>query len=520
MNQTDSTPTPSQPVVALAGSGDGAAGAANDSPPVANGNERKTLDRSLAKGVAWMGSVRWLTQILTWASTLIVVRLLTPADYGLFGLASIYLGIVTMLSEFGIGTTIVAMRDLSEDEHAQINALSMMFGFASFLVSCLAAPVLAWFFNAPELTMVVIAMSSIFVITGARVVPQAILQRDMRFRDLALNDGLQAVSLALGAVFFAYFGFRYWTLVLSAILGALLSTIGVLRLVRVPFKKPHWATLRPAVTFSQQTIFSRLAWYGYQNADFFVAGKVFGKDLMGVYRVAWDLTSTPLEKIVSMVGRVTPSVLSAAQNDKAALRRYVLRITEVLALVTFPATIGIGLIAEDLVPLVFGPQWAGMVVPLQLLAVAAAIRAIAPILPQVLTVTGQNRLGMRINVVGVVVMPIAFYIGSKWGTAGIAAMWILVYPIAVVIPMANAVFRQVDLPWREYLRALAASVSGVVVMALAVWGARSALPAEWPRAVRLGLQVGAGALAYSASLLTLHRGRVRALIAGVRAARA
>jgi len=99
-------------------------------------------------------------------------------------------------------------------------------------------------------------------------------------------------------------------------------------------------------------------------------------------------------------------------------------------------------------------------------------------------------------------------------------MWILVYPIAVVIPMANAVFRQVDLPWREYLRALAASVSGVVVMALAVWGARSALPAEWPRAVRLGLQVGAGALAYSASLLTLHRGRVRALIAGVRAARA
>lgn len=520
MNQTDSTPTPSQPVLSVAGSGDGATGAGLLPPAATSGDERRRLDQSLTKGVAWMGSVRWLTQLLTWASTLIVVRLLTPADYGLVGLASMYLGIVTMLSEFGIGTTIVALRGLSEDEHAQINALSMMFGFVSFLVSCAVAPLLAWFFEAPELTMVVIAMSSIFVITGARVVPQAILQRDMRFKDLALNDGLQAVTLAVGAVAFAFFGFRYWTLVLSAILGALLSTIGVLRLVRVPYKRPHWATLRPAVTFSQQTIFSRLAWYVYQNADFFVAGKVFGKDLMGVYRVAWDLTSTPLEKIVSMVGRVTPSVLSAAQNDKAALRRYVLRITEVLALVTFPATVGMGLVAQDLVPLMLGPKWSAMVVPLQLLAVAAAIRAITPILPQVLTVTGQNRRGMRINVIGALTMPVAFYIGSKWGTTGIAVMWIAVYPVAVVIPMANAVFRQVELPWRDYLRALAAPVSGVAVMALAVWGAREAMPAEWPRAVRLGLQVAVGALAYGAALLTLHRDRVRALLAGVRAARA
>jgi PST family polysaccharide transporter len=503
----------------MASGGDAAGDAGTLAALAARGEERRTLDKSLAKGVAWMGSVRWLTQLLTWASTLIVVRLLTPADYGLVGLASMYLGIVTMLSEFGIGTTIVALRDLTDDEHAQINGLSMLFGLASFLVSCAVAPALAWFFEAPELTLVVIAMSTIFLITGARVVPQALLQRDMRFRDLALNDGLQAVSLAVGAVIFAFYGFRYWTLVLSAILGALLSTIGVLRLVRVPFRRPHWATLRPAVTFSRQTIFARLAWYVYQNADFFVAGKVFGKDLMGVYRVAWDLTSTPLEKIVSMVGRVTPSVLSAAQNDKAALRRYVLRITEVLALVTFPATIGLGLVAQDLVPLVLGPKWSGMVVPLQLLAVAAAIRAIMPILPQVLTVTGQNRRGMQINMAGALVMPVAFYVGSRWGTTGIAAMWILVYPIALVIPTALAVFRQVELPLREYLRALSAPVTGVVVMALAVWGARAAMPPEWPSALRLGMQVGVGALAYTLSLLTLHRGRVRALVAGVRAAR-
>lgn len=506
MSQTDSTPSSSQSASA-AGEANGAA-------------TQRHLDRSLAKGVAWMGMVRWVTQLLTWASTFIVVRLLSPADYGLVGLATMYLGVVTMLSEFGIGTTIVAMRGLTASDHAQINSLSVMFGAFSFLVSCVVAPLLAWFFRAPELTTVVIAMSTIFLITAVRVVPQALLQRDMRFRDLALNDGLQAAALAAGAVLFAYLGFRYWTLVLSALLGALLSTIGVLRLVRVPFHRPQWRVLQPAVTFSRQTIQGRLAWYVYQNSDFFVAGKVFGKDLLGVYRVAWDLTSTPLEKITSLVSRVTPSILSAAQHDSAALRRYVLRVTEALALATFPATIGMGLVAGDLVDITLGAKWAGMVIPLQLLSLAAAIRSVTPILPQVLTVIGENRRAMRVNVFGAIVMPLAFWIGTRWGTTGVAAMWLVVYPVALVVPMVMTVCTQLRMSATEYLSAFSAPVTGVVIMALAVWGARAALPADLPRSIHLAAEILAGGIAYGLALMTLHRDRMRALVAGVRAARA
>jgi len=470
--------------------------------------------------VVWTGLVRWVTQVATWASTVIVVRLLSPEDYGLVGLAALYLGIVTLLSEFGIGTTIVALRHLSASQHAQINTLSLMFGGLSFAVSCAAAPLLAWFFDAPELTGVVIAMSTMFVVTGARVVPQALLQRDMRFRDLALNDGLQAIVLAVGSVVFAFLGFRYWTLVLSALLGALLSTVGVLRLVRVGFERPQWGTLGPALTFSKQTIVSRLAWYVYQNADFLVVGKLFGKELTGVYRVAWDLTSTPLEKITSMVSRVTPSVLSAAQHDPATLRRYLLRITEALAMVTFPATVGMGLVAGDLVPLLLTEKWGAMVVPLQLLAVAAAIRSVTPILPQILTVIGENRRTMRLNVLGAVVMPIAFWVGSRWGTVGIAAMWLVVYPVALVVPMARIVFRQLGMGAGEYWRALAPAITGVVVMCAVVWGVRSVVPPELSRTLRLTIDVGVGATAYLGSILAFHRARVTAMVAGLRAARA
>lgn len=478
------------------------------------------LDRSLAHGVAWMGTVKWLTQLLSWASTLVVARLLTPADYGLMGLAVIYHGIVTMLSEFGIGTTIVAMRGLSDDQHAQINSLSVMFGAASFVVSCVAAPLLARFFAAPELTWVVITMSTIFLITGVRVVPQALLQRDMRFRDLALNDGLQALVLAAGSVLFALLGFRYWTLVLSAVLGALLSTIGVLWLVRVPFRWPHWATLAPAVNFSRQTIVGRLAWYVYDNADFFVAGKVLGKDPLGAYRFGWDLASTPPEKITTLVARVTPSILSAAQGDKAALRRYLLRITEALALATFPATIGLGVVAPILVPLVLGAKWSAMIVPLQLLSISAAIRSVSPMPLQVMTVIGQNHYAMRVNVVGAIIMPLAFWFGSRWGTTGLAAAWLAVYPFVVVLPTVLLTSRALEFRLSDYLRALAAPTTGVVAMVLAVWGLREWMEPALRPAMQLAVDVIVGAVVYTLTILTVHRQRVQGLITAFRSARA
>jgi PST family polysaccharide transporter len=417
-----------------------------------------------------------------------------------------------LLSEFGIGTTIVTFRSMSKDHVSQVNTLAVLFGGAGFVVSCVAAPLLAMFYRAPALTAVVIASSTVFLITGVRVVPQAILQRDLRFRELAVNEGVQAIITALGSIVFALLGFRYWTLVLSSILAALVSTIFAVHLVRVSFRWPQWHGLREAVTFSQQTIASRVSWYLYQNADFFVAGRVLGQEALGAYNFGWTLASTPIERVTSLAGRVTPSILSAVQHDLREIRRYLLTVTEGLALIAFPLTVGLALVADLLVPLLLGDKWSAAIVPLQILALAAAVRAIAPLFPQVLMVTGANRRSMYVNLLALGVMPIAFVIGARWGTAGIAMAWLVVYPIVVVIPMAATTFRQVQLGWGEYLRVLVPATNAVVVMAAAVMALRMALPAGTPRLVALVSEVSTGAIAYAGTLWILHRERVRTFL--------
>jgi PST family polysaccharide transporter len=313
---------------------------------------------------------------------------------------------------------------------------------------------------------------------------------------------------ALASIVFAIAGFRYWTLVLSSVLAALLSTALAVFLVRVPFKRLQWHALREAVTFSQQTIASRVAWYLYQNADFFVAGRMLGQQALGAYNFGWTLASAPIERVTSLAGRVTPSILSAVQHDLREVRRYLLTVTEALAMVAFPLTIGLALVADVLVPVVLGDKWIAAVAPLQILALAAAIRSISPLFPQVLMITGANRRSMYVNLFALAVMPVAFILGARWGTSGIAAAWLVVYPIVVVVPMATTTFRQVQLGWGEYLRVLIPVTNAVIVMSIAVLATRAVLPTGTPRIVALLADVSAGCIAYVATMWLLHRERL------------
>src|SRR5208282_4113500 len=149
----------------------------------------------------------------------------------------------------------------------------------------------------------------------------------------------------------------------------------------------------------------------------------------GLYGMAWNLANTPLEKIVSLVTTLVPAYLSRVQTDLAALRHYVRALTEMIALATFPVTIGLALVAREAVPLIMGRKWDGMIAPLQVLCVYAAVRSVVALLPKVLTACGNPRFVMRAEVMGLVIMPISFWIGSHWGIEGIAFGWVFGYPI-------------------------------------------------------------------------------------------
>jgi O-antigen/teichoic acid export membrane protein len=471
----------------------------------------RRLDRKLVHGVSWSGGIKGITQLLSWASTIIVARLLSPQDVGLVAMATIYLGLTALVTEFGLGTAIIARRDLGDELLAQLHTVALLAGLLAFAVSCAVAYPLSRFFSAPELAPVVVVLSFSLVLDSLRTVPTALLARALRFKYLALLEALKPLVAASLTVGLAAFGAKYWALVFGNVAAAFVMTLLLLTLRPQRFARPRFPALKSALRFSSQLLLGRVAWYGYSNADFLVAGRVLGKTALGEYSLAWTMSTTPADKLMAVFGGVIPTIFAAVSHDAKALRRYFLLFTEGFANLIVPASLGLALVAPEFVVLAFGAKWSAAILPLQLLCWHLPMHVLAVPLGPVLHVKGDAKYPMHWALSALAVLPPAFYFaGARWGTTGIAAVWVMMYPV-VLLPLYVRVLRTLEIRATEYLACLRPTLASAAVMAAVVLLIRALLPAHWPLALQFSIEVASGAAAYVVAGLVLQRRRLQVL---------
>jgi O-antigen/teichoic acid export membrane protein len=468
-------------------------------------------DQSLIRSVAWNAAGDWLSQIFSWASFVVVMRLLAPADFGIAAMAVLLLPYLQQITSFGIPRAIVTLRDLSEEQLAQLNTVSFASGIATFGLAAAVARPFAAFFKTPRLAPVIIVACVTLIPQGLQAVSSGSLAKQARFRLLSLFAAINALVAAGVTLGMALLGFGYWALIAGNLIGVTVRAALVLRVQPCRLAWPHMDAIRRPIQFGWHVVVSLLAMNSYQRLDNLTAGRVLGRAALGFYGTAWDLANVPIEKVTSLVTNVVPTYLAAVQNDPAALRRYLRTLTETIALAAFPATVGLSLVARELVPFVFGEKWLGMVPPLEVLSFYAALRSIVAILPKVLSSVGNVRFVMWNDLAALVILPIAFYIGSYRGTAGIAWSWIVAYPL-IVVPLCRKTLQTIGMKFGEYLRTLRPALDGTIAMILAVeWVKHSFSPAR-SLLHRLVIEVAVGAVVYLGVLGLLHARRMRVLI--------
>jgi len=477
-----------------------------DLVPVRLAASGRELDKSMAAGLAWTAAARWSSQILSGGSMVIVTRLLAPSDFGLVGMAALYTGLLQLVTN-AFGRAVITLRDLTGEQLAQLNSVATISGVLACLVSWGIAIPLGHFFRSPHLPLVVAVTSAMFIVSGLRTVPYSLLYRDMHFRLLSIFDATQAIAQALITLTLAWLGFGYWALILGNIVST--PVVAVLQIAYRPcrFAWPRISAIRDALKFSRHFMASSLSWYGYSNADFLIAGRMLGQTALGAYTLSWNLATIPLEKITTIVTTVCYAYFSAAQDDVVALRRYLRIITEGLSLITFPITLGLGLVAPDFIPLVLGSKWRGAIVPLEILAIYGCLRCIITIPPLILNVTGESRFVMWATQAALILMPVAFYAGSRWGASGIAFGWVIAYPIIAGL-LYHRTLRKIKMPWVDYFGAVRPALMGCGVMTAIVESFKHLQPFNLSVSLRLGLEVLTGAAAYILTLMLFHGDRI------------
>jgi teichuronic acid exporter len=480
---------------------------------------RSKMDRSLAHSIAWRAAANWAGQILSWASFLLVVRLLSPADFGIAAMSLVFVPYLRYLGEVGIPTTVITFRDMTDDQLAQLNTVGLVLAWSCFGIAVALAHPLAAFFHTPKLVPVTIVGCSVLIPQGFRSVSDGLLKRDMRFGLLSWIEIIRSIAGAGSTLLLAYLGYGYWALILGNLIATIVRTALVVGAAGSHgFAVPRLKSIGKELRFGWHVLVSFLALSSYERLDNITAGRVLGQAALGFYAMAWNLANSPLEKVTSLITTTVPTYFGAVQNDAAAMRRYLRTLTEILALVTFPATIGLALVARELIPFAIGERWRGAIVPLEVLSVYAAFRSIVALLPKVLNAVGDARFVMWNDLRALIIMPIAFYIGSHWGIGGIAFGWVLAYPL-VAVPLYWKTFTAIGMTTREYVRGLRPALDATVIMSAAVLLLKWKAPVAHSALLRLVVEIAIGGALYIASLFLLHRGRVKTLIQMVKSLR-
>jgi len=463
------------------------------------------MDRSLVRSVAWNVAGDWGSQCFTWGAFLIVTRLLTPADFGMASMAFVVLPVLQYLAGFGIPRTIVVLRHLTDDQIAQLNTLAVLQGIIFFGIAAALAKPIALLFRM-QLAPVLIVVSASLVVAGTQAISVGLLGRDLRFKTLSLYGALTALVSALLTLLFAWLGWGYWSLILGNLLAGTFQSVLLIRTRPHRYAIPRLSVVHEPLRFGGHLMVSSIITTFSRNLDDLIAGRQLGATALGIYGIAWSLANVPLEKVTTMVTTVIPGYLAAVQTDLAAVRRYLRNLTEGVALLTFPACVGLALVAREFVPIVLGSKWHDAIAPLQILAAYAAFRSIVALLPKVLTAMGNPRFVMWNDLATLIVMGSAFYVGSRWGVAGIAWAWFFAYP-PVVIPLYRKTFATIEMQVGEYLECIRPALEGTLVMIVGVLTIGRILgPA--PLFARLVVEVGTGGALYSGTLFLRHQKRM------------
>ena len=467
-----------------------------------------SLDKALFRGIAWTGTVKWGSQVLSWVCMIVVARLLSPGDYGLIAMAGVFLALIGVLNEFGFGASVVVLRHLTESQIRRIHTLAGCFGVIAFAIASGIAVPAGRYFRSSELPLVMIVASTGFIFAGMRSVPGALLEKELRFKFLALIEGGQAVLATVTTVIIAWLGGGYWALVFGVLAGTGGSAMALVAARPVRYAWPFGESLREVLQLSSHVLINRLSWSIASSADIFIGGRMLGQSVIGAYSFGCMIANVPMEKVTALMSRVMPAFYSSLQSDPSAMRRYLLLVTEGVSLITFPVGIGVALVADDFVRLVFGAKWEQAIAPLQILAAWAAVRSIIGLAPPIAYVTNGSRVAMFNGLLCASLFPVGFFIGSHWGPVGLAWAWVVVQPIAF-FGLCRHVLKATGLSFARYVQALKPALIGVSIMAIAVVGFRALSPQELPQVARFTLECLIGTVIYGVTLIVLHSDRVR-----------
>lgn len=385
--------------------------------------------KSVRGGMTTMGS-QGVDFVLRIASTVVLARLLTPADYGLVGMVTVIVNFAAMFKDAGLSMATVQKEKITHEQISTLFGFNVLISASLGLCILAGSPLVAWFYGKPELTAVTAVLSLSFIFSGLTIQHQALLRRHMRFGTLAaIQIASQAITLTVTIVL-ALLGWRYWALVggtlTSALAGSLLT---FLFCPWIPGRMQRGTGVREMLKFGGHlTGFNSINYFA-RNADNMLIGKFIGADALGIYGRAYQLLMLPITMMSGPISNVAVPALCRLNEDRERLHKYYLHILYMLSLVAGPIAGVAFLASKDIIIVLLGPTWSPVGDVFKYLAIGGLLQPLYNTQSWLHVAVGRADRVLIWGLIGSPIIVGSFLIGLIWGVNGVA----FCYSMAIIL---------------------------------------------------------------------------------------
>lgn len=376
----------------------------------------ESLKKQTIHGVIWSCIERFSVQGIQFLIMIIMARLLSPNDYGLIGMLTVFIAIAQSLIDSGFSQALIRKQNRTETDNSTVFYFNIGVGICIYLLFYLIAPLISRFYDSPELTAIMRVISLGVIFNSLTVVQRALLTIKIDFKTQAKASLIAAVLSGVAGITMAYNSFGVWSIVAQQLvnlgLNALLLWFFAGWRPKGKFSKESFHEL---FTFGSKLLASGLLNTLYNNIYLIIIGKLFTASKLGYYTRAQQFSDFPSSNLTGILQRVTYPVLCKIQDDKVKLAQAYRMFLRVSAFLIFPLMVGLSAVAEPFILLLLKEQWHFAAIILQIICFATMWYPVHAINLNLLQVKGRSDLFLRLEIIkkilGTVILIITIPLG-------------------------------------------------------------------------------------------------------------
>lgn len=380
----------------------------------------ETLKEKTAKGLFWGALNNGMTQVLNLVLGIVLARNLTPADYGIVGVLTIFSAVASMLQSSGLGTGLINMKQPTDNDYNSVFWFNILVSLSLYIILFLCAPLIALFFHQPCLTVVSRVLFLTLPLSALGLTSGTYLTKNMMNREIAVIAVSSLILSGAVGILMAISGYSYWSLVGFQLTYAVCVLIGRFYYVRwLPKLKVDFTPVKKMFSFCVKLLVTNIVQVINFHVLTFIFGRILPIETVGYYSQANKWNNMAKTTIADAIGQIAQPVLVSISDEHARETRVFHKLMRFTAFLSFPALFGLAMVSHEFILVTIGEKWRESIPLLQILCVGGAFMPFYVLYQNVAITSGRSDVYMWCNIGQMVVQLVLVVLLRKEGVEAI-----------------------------------------------------------------------------------------------------